>query len=213
MLIDDFLPVYDVAERHQIEVRAPVSLVWATLHTLDLGSSKFVRWLLFLRALPRILLSRKEERGPPDLTLAGLQKAGFVLLGERPPQELLLGVVGCFWRPVGEPPVSLDVAEFRDFGRQGYAKAAWSIMLSQRADDRTQLVTETRVYCWGMRAGVGFAYIGCSSGRLAVGFAKRCYVPSNARWNGYQTLRKGALAPHLAVTPPSPAARRSRAGA
>ena len=37
MLIDEFLPVYDASERHQIDIHAPVERVYAAVHSLHLG--------------------------------------------------------------------------------------------------------------------------------------------------------------------------------
>jgi hypothetical protein len=46
---------------------------------------------------------------------------GWVLLGERPPDEIALRLVGKFWRPMIEfAPVKAD--EFRDFAQPGFAK-------------------------------------------------------------------------------------------
>jgi hypothetical protein len=55
-----------------------------------------------------------------------------VLLGERPRDEIALGLVGKFWRPVIEfAEVAKDA--FRDFSEPGYAKTIYS--LSVRAID------------------------------------------------------------------------------
>ena len=146
MLIDEFLPVYDVVERHQIDVHAPVEPVYAAVRTLDLSDSTMIRWLFRLRGLPALLISRRKPKKRLGLTLDGLLESGFVLLGERPPQELLLGLVGRFWTPSGDVQ-RLDMAEFRDFERPSYTKAVWNFYLAQRSDGLTRLVTETRVQC------------------------------------------------------------------
>ena len=146
-LIDQFLPTYDLAKHHRIDIQAPVEWVYTAVQHMDLGHSPIVRWLLLLRGLPSLILSPdrpKENRNP--LTLAGLQKSGFILLGERPGRELLLGIVGRFWTPAGGI-LRIDAAEFQDFERSGYAKVAWSFSLSPRNDDITRLSTETRIQC------------------------------------------------------------------
>ena len=147
MLIDEFLPVYDVVERHQIDINAPVERVYPAVRTFDLSDSRVIRWLFLLRGLPNLLRSRNRRIERPNLTLDGLLKAWFILLGERPQQELLLGTVGRFWKPIGDSPQRLDVEGFRNFERPGYAKAAWSFWLSHPADGITRLAAETRVYC------------------------------------------------------------------
>jgi len=146
MLIDEFLPVYDAVERHQIDISAPVEPVYDTVRSLDLSDSTVIRWLFWLRGLPALRLSRDQPKKRLGLTLDGLLKSGFILLGERPPQELLLGLVGRFWTSSGDIQ-RLDVAGFRNFEIPGYAKAAWNFSLSERADGLARLATETRVRC------------------------------------------------------------------
>ena len=70
----------------------------------------------------------------------------FALLGERPNRELVLGLVGRFWATSGDLQ-RLDAGEFRDFGRPGYAKAAWNFSVEEQHDGTTLLTTETRVLC------------------------------------------------------------------
>ncbi len=148
MLIDEFLPAYDVVECHRTEVRAPVERVYGAVCRLELGGSGTVRLLLRLRELPTLL--RPSERGVRrrlSLTLDALLESGFVLLGEEPNQELVLGLVGRFWTPSGDLQ-RLDAEGFRDFERPGYAKAAWNFSVGRRdGGTTTMLATQTRVLC------------------------------------------------------------------
>lgn len=146
MLIDEFLPVYDATECHRIDIHAPAEQVYAALQTLDLSHSTIVRWLFLLRRVPAVLASRNMPKQPLGLTLAGLLKRGFVVLGERPPQELVLGLVGRFWTAQGDIQ-RLETAGFRSFAKPGYAKAVWNFSLTELADGLTRLRTETRVLC------------------------------------------------------------------
>lgn len=69
-----------------------------------------------------------------------------MLIGERPGEEIVLGLVGKFWRPTGVlRPV--DAAGFRSLDEPGWAKAAWSFSLSDAGPGETRLATETRVHC------------------------------------------------------------------
>ena len=148
MLIDEFLPAYDVAERHQVEVYARTERVYGAVRRLDLGGSGMVRMLFWLRELPVLLLdpSNRSREGRLGLTLEALLDGGFVLLGERPNEELLLGLVGRFWTPSGDIQ-RLVPDEFLNFERSGYAKAVWNFSLSGQAGGTTLLTTETRVLC------------------------------------------------------------------
>ena len=152
MIIDESLPVYDVVERHRTEVRAPVERVYDAVRRLDLGGgSATVRSLLWLRGLAARLRPSSDRgagEGRLSLTLdALLEGGGFVLLGERPNRELVLGLVGRFWTASGDLQ-RVDVSGFRDFGRPGYAKAAWNFCVEEGRDEGTTwLTTETRVLC------------------------------------------------------------------
>ncbi len=148
MLIDEFLPAYDVAERHQVEVYARTERVYGAVNRLDLGGSGMVRMLFWLRELPVLLLdpSSRSREGRLGLTLEALLDGGFVLLGERPNEELLLGLVGRFWTPSRDIQ-RLVPDEFLNFERSGYAKAVWNFSLSGQAGGTTLLTTETRVLC------------------------------------------------------------------
>jgi hypothetical protein len=140
MLIDSALPRYDVSEKHAVEVRAPVDEVYAAVRRCDLGRAKIAMLLMRLRGLPAGLPV------PSRLTLDDFLRAGFILLGERPNRELLLGLVGRFWTMSGELR-RLEAAGFRDFDEPGFAKAAWNFSLTGRPDKTVLLETETRVYC------------------------------------------------------------------
>ncbi len=142
MLIDEFLPVFDLAMHHRVEIDAPIEEVYAVVRNLDLTRAKLVRALFWLRSLP----ARLQHRPPLGLTLEDLQKTGLILLGEAPPHELALGFVGKPWTGSGEFE-KLDSQGFREFGTPGFAKAVWNFSLARSQDGRTRLATETRVQC------------------------------------------------------------------
>ena len=140
MLIDDFLPNYDVRERHCAQIHAPIDKVYTTVRQLDISQAKLSMFLFRLRGLPA------GRSAPSCFTLDDFLRMRFILLGERPDEELLLGLVGRFWKPSGEL-LRLDAEGFRDFNEPGYAKAVWNFTLAKQPDDAVMLATETRVYC------------------------------------------------------------------
>ena len=150
MLIDEFLPVYAVVERHAIDVDAAPDAVYRAIRSADLAGSRAVRLLLALRALPAALLAggaglaslRQRARGP--MTLDHFQRHGFVVLAERAPQELLIGLVGAFWTP-GGGLCATDADGFRGAQPPGTARAAWNFVVQPRDTGGTRLSTETRV--------------------------------------------------------------------
>jgi len=100
-----------------------------------------------LRAMPDILDHLLHGESMParpahlrlrDLTSLPLEKGGWVLLGERAHNEIALGLVGKFWRPVIEfAPVS--AAEFCDFAQPGFAKTIYSLSVRPLDGPRTFL--------------------------------------------------------------------------
>lgn len=140
MLIDDFLPNYDVHERHRTDVHAPRERVYTAVRQLDISEAKLSMWLFRLRGLASGL------RAPTTFTLEDFLDVGFTLLGEKPNEELLLGLVGQFWKPSGKL-IQLPAADFRDFAEPGYTKAAWNFSLQPTGENRVRLETETRVQC------------------------------------------------------------------
>lgn len=140
------MPVYDVSEYHETRIRAPIGRVYDSLRTTDLGTSLIVRLLLTLRALPD-LLSRKRRHRESGIDFESLLKSGFVLLGENPPTEIAVGLVGKFWTAAGGTCRLSSAAEFKAFEQAGYAKAVWNFSLVEDGVDGTRLATETRVRC------------------------------------------------------------------
>ena len=163
------MPIYDVSEYHETTVRAPVDKVYNALRTTDLGTSFLVRMLLILRALPNLFSAGRHSR-ESRINLETLMKNGFVLLGENPPNEILLGVIGRFWAAAGETRRVSNADEFRVFDQPGYAKAVWNFSLVEDRRAGTRLATETRVLCLDKgsrrRFGLYWSMIGPFSGLI-----------------------------------------------
>jgi hypothetical protein len=103
------------------------------------------------------------------------ERIGWMLLGERPGRELVLGGVGHFWTPsIRWRDVPAD--RFAAFDEPGWAAIAWGFQLSP-AGGRTLLVTECRTRATDPASRRGFlryrrlmrpfiGYIVCLSPRL-----------------------------------------------
>jgi hypothetical protein len=151
MLVDDFLPVYDVSDAVATVVDADVQTTWNALMEVDLidvGRRRpLVGVLGAIRMLPdvvgHVLHGELPQRPPPhlrlrDTTAMPLQGGGWVLLGERPQDEIALGLVGKFWRPVIEF-ANVTADGFRDFTEPGYAKTIYSLSVRPLGERRTLL--------------------------------------------------------------------------
>ena len=146
MLLDAFMPKADAAEVHRLEIAAQPAAVYRALFTTDLGTSPIVKGLLGLRALPRILVQRGKPHAARPLTLQTVVDAGFGRLAEEPGRELVLGVSGRFWRPVGNL-APFDRESFSRPVSPGMARAVWNFAVAPTGDGRTILSTETRILC------------------------------------------------------------------
>jgi hypothetical protein len=145
-LLDEFLPSYQFSERHEVEVNAPPATVYASVMACDLTRSPVVKWLFHLRRLPS-----------DDVTLDGLERIGFRTLGMHRDREVVMGLVGRFWRLSGGI-LAIHPDEFVRFDAPGYAKAAFNFRLQPRSSGRTGLTTETRIWCTSSRSKVLFGF-------------------------------------------------------
>ena len=147
--IDEWLPQYQVGTSYSILVHASDEKTFAALKHANFSELPIVRILMRLRR-HRIGRGTVPEPEPRDNG-----RGSFLELAEVPQREVVLGIVGRFWRPDGGVVRGLTPAEFADFHREGYAKAVWSFSLAP-ADGGTQLTTETRVQTFGRSATLKF---------------------------------------------------------
>lgn len=132
-------------------VAAHPPAVWEALLAADLvevGKRTPLGGLLgALRVLPELvshlLHGERPPHGPATLRLREItdlppEQGGWVLLGERPGEELALGLVGKFWRPVIDY-AHVPAERFRDFGEPGYAKTIYALSVRPLADGRSLL--------------------------------------------------------------------------
>jgi hypothetical protein len=151
MIVDDFLPAYDVSDAVATVVEADLATTWDALMEVDLievGRRRpIVGMLGALRVLPDIvshLLHGEPPAAAPghlrlrDTASLPQDQGGWILLGERTRDEIALGLVGRFWRPV-IAFAKVAPAEFRDFAEPGYAKTIYSLSVRPLSERRTLL--------------------------------------------------------------------------
>jgi hypothetical protein len=149
---DDFLSAYDVSDAVATVTRADREAAWQALLDVDLlklgRETPLVGMLGALRMLPEVvghLLHGERPARPPqalrlrDLSSIPMYEGGWVLLGERPGEEIALGLVGKFWRPVIEFARIGSADEFRDFDEPGFAKTVYDMSARELDSDRTLL--------------------------------------------------------------------------
>ena len=151
-LAEDFLPVYDVSDAVAAVAEADHESAWLALLDVDLvklgREAPLVGMLGALRILPELvghLLHGERPAKPPesmrlrDLPSIPMQEGGWILLGERPQEEIAFGLVGKFWRPVIEFARIGTADEFRAFDDPGFAKTVYSLSVRELEPNRTLL--------------------------------------------------------------------------
>jgi len=151
MLVDEFLPEYDVSDTVATVVDADLATTWDALMEVDLidvGRRRpLVGILGAIRILPDIvshMLHGEPPQRPPehirlrDITKLPMDTGGWVLLGERPHDEIALGLVGKFWRPVIEF-AKVPADRFHEFAETGFAKTIYSLSVRSLDEHRTLL--------------------------------------------------------------------------
>jgi hypothetical protein len=153
-LVDEIMPVYQVASRHSRIVRAPAATVYAEIRRVEFGQAPLVRGLFALRGLPARLLGGG-PRPAPGARRQGVPP-GFVLLAERPGREVVLGIAGQFWRPTGNVARLADAAAWHAYQAPGTASGVIVLRVTPLDYQTSRLATETRVRVRGRGATLRF---------------------------------------------------------
>jgi hypothetical protein len=140
-LLDRFMPVYDVVERHHIRVGAPAEITFAAACEADLMQSPIVRAIFKGREL--ILGSEPDTAARPRGTLAFTTSIGWRILTEVPGREVVVGAVTQPWEAnaVFRP---LPPEEFAAFDEPDFVKIAWTIRADPVGASDSIFRTETR---------------------------------------------------------------------
>jgi hypothetical protein len=151
-LAEEFLPVYDVSDAVAVVADADRETAWEALLNVDLlkvgQEAPVVGMLGALRMLPEIvghLLHGERPAKPPesmrlrDLPSIPMSEGGWILLGERPGEEIALGLVGKFWRPVIEWARIESADEFRAFDDPGFAKTVYDLSVRELEPNKVLL--------------------------------------------------------------------------
>jgi hypothetical protein len=141
VLLDRFIPAYDIAERHHIRVAAPAATTLQTASEMDLLHSPIARAIF--RAREVILGSEPDRVARPRGVLALTQSLGWRVLAEVPGREIVMGAVTQPWKAnvtfEGLPP-----DEFAAFYEPGYVKIVWTLRADPIGPNESVFRTETR---------------------------------------------------------------------
>jgi hypothetical protein len=140
-LLDRFMPVYDVVDRHAVRVEASAEATLEAARHADLFNAPLVRAIFKGREL--LLGAAADERTRPRGVLAEMQSLGWRVLAETPGREIVVGAVTRPWEADvtfrGVPP-----DRFAAFAEPGYVKIAWTLRADPDASDGSIFRTETR---------------------------------------------------------------------
>jgi hypothetical protein len=140
-LLDRFMPVYDVADRHHVRVGAPASITLAAAKDMDLLRSPLARAIFKGREL--ILGSQPDNRPRPRGLLADVQSLGWGVLAEVPGREIVVGAVTKPWE--ANPTFrALPPQEFAAFCEREYVKIVWTLRADPVGPADSIFRTETR---------------------------------------------------------------------
>jgi hypothetical protein len=134
MLQEKYLPSFHYSARHSIVVHATPEKVFPSVLAPDFSRSWIIRLLYSLRGIPATTVSLK-----------GLPTGKFIPLEVLQNEEIIIGVIGRFWKPSGEL-LSFEPKEFIALNPKGVAKASWNFRLIPDGND-TRVETETRIFC------------------------------------------------------------------
>jgi hypothetical protein len=153
--LDELMPVYDVKAAYSMRVNATPQRVWQECMNADFSQMPMSRRLMAIRTLGR----KKAPAGAPSTlaTMGAAGAGGFFEIARVPEQEIVLGIIGKFWRPNAPVLRNWKPEEFSSIAPEGQAKAVWNFHLQPDGTGTgTMLSTETRVLCYGRNARIQF---------------------------------------------------------
>jgi hypothetical protein len=137
VLLDKYLPEYTYSEKHSIIIHASPEKIFSLADQVDMSGSVIIRILFALRGMPARMLNKE-----------GLARDKFIELETRPGHELIIGLIGQFWKSNGNLQC-FEPSQFTSFKDDQFLKAVWNFELIDHSPTRVLLETETRIFCPG----------------------------------------------------------------
>src|SRR2546423_494660 len=143
--LDDWMPRWQVGERHSIEIAAPPEKVFVAIHAVRVDEISFFRTLTAIRRCgqdgPENILNAPEQK--PILDVA--TETTFVLLDDDAPREIVIGTVIAAPKEF-RTSSRLTPEIFRKGLRPGAVLATMNFLITSNASGGSIVTTETRVY-------------------------------------------------------------------
>lgn len=143
-LLESIMPVYDVQEVHSTHVDAPPANAFAAILSVTPGETALARPFMWVRTLP----ARVSGGGRMDDAVWNrpfLSVPSTAILGRVPDREIVMGLIGKFWRLRDGERVAVQSREqFMAFNRPGFAVSTLSFHVDPESSG-SRVTTITRV--------------------------------------------------------------------
>jgi hypothetical protein len=154
-LLDSFMPLYDVVERHRVHVNATAEVTLGVARDMNVFDSSIVRAIFKGREL--LMGAAPPPEGvalPPGLVPAAL-RLGWGVLSDEAGHETVLGAATKPWEP---NPVFRDLLprDFAIFAEPDYVKIVWTLRADPLPDGTCMFRTETRAVATDVSARAKF---------------------------------------------------------
>jgi hypothetical protein len=140
-LLDQFIPAYEIAERHRVRVRAPADVTFAAACEQDLMALPVVRAVFKAREI--VLDSEPDPVKRPRGMLALTKSLGWGVLAEVPDREIVMGAVTQPWQ-ANVVFRALPPEQFAAFDDPDHVKIVWTLRADAAGPDQSVFRTETR---------------------------------------------------------------------
>lgn len=193
-LLDQFIPVYDVAERHHVRIAAPPEITFRAACEQDLMAVPVVRAIFTAREL--VLGSKPDITTHPSGLLAVTRSIGWGVLAEIPGREIVMGSVTQPWK-ANVVFRGLLPQDFIAFDEPGYVKIVWTLRADANGPNASIFRTETRAVATDATARSKFRryWSFLSPGIILIRWASLKPLRANAE----RRARPRSLAPHASL--------------
>ena len=141
-LLDQFIPVYEVVERHHLRIAAPAEVTLAAATEMNFQQSAIIRAIF--KGREWIMGSRVTRDPVPRAFLSQMRAIGWGMLSETPGREIVMGAVTQPWA-ADVVFRTLPPNEFATFHEPGYVKIVWTLRADPSNAAESVFRTETRV--------------------------------------------------------------------
>ena len=140
-LLDRFMPVYQVVDRHHIRVAAPAGVTLAAAREQQLLETPLVRAIFKMRQFA--MGATRDARKHPAGLLEVTRELGWGMLAERPDREIVMGAVTRPWE-ANVTFRALPPEDFAAFWEPGFVKIVWTLRADPIDAATSTFRTETR---------------------------------------------------------------------